>query len=227
MYALSFSSRIFFCCEPGQYGVLPISGYTGICEPVDQPVASSLVATPASQVGATGVATAVVQPGTTGTVTSTLKNGALTTILTTVPGVTATGTTSGTGGGSASTGTGQGATSSSTVSISKGALIAIVVCAIVVPIICLVIFLVFWRKRRAEKKMEGHPVNGGGMVYAAAPPNEKSPGVSYSMPIAGEQRVYGKSELPPGTMQAGGHGGASPAVEVPASRRWDGRTEMP
>ncbi|PMD48151.1 hypothetical protein L207DRAFT_1838 [Hyaloscypha variabilis F] len=139
MYALSFASRTFFCCEPGQYGALPISGYSGICEPIDQNVASSLVATPASQIGATGIATAVVQPATTGTVTSTLKNGYQTTILTTLSGGTATGAVTGTGSGSFGTaGTGQATASSSTLSISKGALIAIIACAIVVPLIALI-----------------------------------------------------------------------------------------
>jgi len=187
MYALSFASRTFFCCEPGQYGALPISGYSGICEPIDQNVASSLVATPASQIGATGIATAVVQPATTGTVTSTLKNGYQTTILTTLSGGTATGAVTGTGSGSFGTaGTGQATASSSTLSISKGALIAIIACAIVVPLIALITIFVFWRKRKAEKRGEGQ-LRGGGMVYAAGPqPSEKRSGVAYAEQYVGE-----------------------------------------
>lgn len=55
MYQLD--SRTYFCCKPGQYGVLPLGGYTGICQPNDQVVASSLIASAASQVGGAAVAT--------------------------------------------------------------------------------------------------------------------------------------------------------------------------
>jgi hypothetical protein len=249
MYALSFSSRTFFCCEPGQYGVLPISGYTGICEPVDQPVASSLVATPASQAGATGVTTAVVQAPSTGTVTSTMRNGALTTILTTAL-VTATGTGNGSPAStSGATGSGFGQSGTVTFHISKGGLIGIVLVA-VVALASIIIFCVYWRKRKADRRRGGAVLGGnggGGAVYAvsgtpmrAAVPrvDDKNPGVMYAQPVGGSpviqqrypQQDYGKSELPSPVMHANTHAGMSPNMEVPPSRRWEdpyGRVEMP
>jgi hypothetical protein len=225
MYELDLGSRAFFCCEPGQYGVLPISGFTGICEPVDMVVASSLIATAATQDGATGAATAVVFPATTGTTTSTLANGALTTVLTTVAGstsiLTGTATQTGSGSGSASNTAGAGkaaaSSSSGSVTLSKGALIAIIVCAIIVPILVLIALLVFWRKRRAEKTREGPLGGGGAPVYAAAPrPNDRNPGVA---PYAGEEHGYGKSELPPSEIR-------QERVVEQLPQKWEGRVEM-
>jgi hypothetical protein len=222
------SGHDYFCCEQGQYGVLPVSGYAGICEPIDQPVASSRIATSVSQAGSPAPATGVVvQPGTTGTVTSTLQNGGVTTILTTIPASTATGAVSqtGTGGGAGSTAAGQSSGSGNSVSLSKGALIAIIVCAIAVPIACLIIFFVFWRKRRAGRGGEGpFSGNSGGVMYA--PPQqqvEKSPGNTYVAPYAEEQHEYGKSELPPSEAPPGSSYVVSPAVESPATL---GRIEM-
>jgi hypothetical protein len=45
-------SGSYFCCEPGAIGVNPKTGLSdGLCEPADQPVPTSLLATMASQVG--------------------------------------------------------------------------------------------------------------------------------------------------------------------------------
>ncbi|KAH8760134.1 hypothetical protein F5882DRAFT_32141 [Hyaloscypha sp. PMI_1271] len=252
MYALSFSSRTFFCCEPGQYGVLPISGYTGICEPVDQPVASSLVATSASQAGGTGVATAVQAPST-GTVTSTMRDGALTTILTTALLATASSTATGTGNGSpastaGATGSGFGQSGTVTFHISKGGLIGIVLVAIIV-LATIIIFCVYWRKRKADRRRGGAALagNGGGTVYAgtgtpmhAAFPqtDDMSPSVVYAQPVGGSPGVqqgyppqdYGKCELPSPVMHTNTHAAMSPNMEVPASRRWErpyGMVELP
>ena len=252
MYALSFSSRTFFCCEPGQYGVLPISGYTGICEPVDQPVASSLVATPASQAGGTVIATAVQAPST-GTVTSTMRDGALTTILTTALLATASGTATGTGNGSpastaGATGSGFGQSGTVTFHISKGGLIGIVLVAIIV-LASIIIFCVYWRKRKADRRRGGAVLagNGGGTVYAgtgtpmhAAFPqtDDMSPSVVYAQPVGGSpgvqqgypQQDYGKCELPSPVMHTNTHAAMSPNMEVPASRRWErpyGMVELP
>ncbi|PMD63271.1 uncharacterized protein K444DRAFT_661298 [Hyaloscypha bicolor E] len=42
----------FFCCEPGELGMNPSSGKEGgLCEPADQPVPKSQLATIASQIG--------------------------------------------------------------------------------------------------------------------------------------------------------------------------------
>jgi hypothetical protein len=107
------------------------------------------------------------------------------------------------------------------VTLSKGALIAIIVCAIIVPLLFLVALLVFWRKRRAEKMREGGPMGGGGApVYAAAPqPKDKSPGVAYVAPYAEEEHGYGKSELPPSEVR-------QERVVEQATQKWEGRVEM-
>ena len=44
MFAQDDSSK-FFCCESGQIGVDPLSGYAGVCEAADQVVPVSLRAT--------------------------------------------------------------------------------------------------------------------------------------------------------------------------------------
>ncbi len=33
MYILRESGQTYFCCEDDQFGVLPLKGYAGICEP--------------------------------------------------------------------------------------------------------------------------------------------------------------------------------------------------
>lgn len=227
MYILNAGSHDYFCCEPGQYGVLPLSGYAGICEPLDQPVASSLIASSASQVGAPAPTGVVVVPATTGTVTSTLQGGGVTTILTTLAGSTATGavTQTGTGNGAGSTGSGQSAGKSSTVTLSTGALAAIVVCAILVPLVALITFFFFWRKRKTERTGESPSgVNGGGATYFPPPQQaEKSPGAAYVAPYAGEQHEYGKSELPPSEARQGSDYVVAPAVANPPSL---GRVEI-
>jgi hypothetical protein len=250
MYALSFSSRTFFCCEPGQYGVLPISGYTGICEPVDQPVASSLIATPVSQAGGTGVATAVVQAPTAGKITSTLANGAITTILTTAPAATASSTATGTGSGNpastaGATGSGSGQIGTVTFHISKGGLIGIVLVAVVV-LASLIIFCMYWRKRKANKQ---RAAGGGGMsslaesgrgdaaqagaVHVGVPGSQmdhKSPGFVQTQPVSTSHDMHqgypppenGKFELPSPVIPASTHGVTSPNMVAPEPQRWEG-----
>ncbi|KUJ06332.1 uncharacterized protein LY89DRAFT_743943 [Mollisia scopiformis] len=57
----------YFCCEPGQLGVNPKTGLPdGLCEPADQPVPTSLLASIATQIGgatATSVASNATQAG--------------------------------------------------------------------------------------------------------------------------------------------------------------------
>lgn len=43
MFALGDNN--YFCCEQGQVGVIPQTGYAGICQAGGQAVASSLLAT--------------------------------------------------------------------------------------------------------------------------------------------------------------------------------------
>ncbi|KAF8857806.1 hypothetical protein BDZ45DRAFT_422310 [Acephala macrosclerotiorum] len=142
MYALP-SSGEYFCCEPGQYGVLPLHGYAGICEPTDQAVASSLIATPASQVGGAAVTSVATQTGgivkSTLVVTSTLQGGGVTTITSAVSGA-QTGTNTAASASSTSTGTNGGATAS--ITFTKGAMIGI---ACGVAVIIIVAILAIWR----------------------------------------------------------------------------------
>ncbi len=61
----------YFCCEPGKIGVNPTSGLSGgLCEPADQHVPTSLLATVVSQVG---LATSA--PSASGTVNATVIGG--------------------------------------------------------------------------------------------------------------------------------------------------------
>jgi hypothetical protein len=251
MYELNLDERSFFCCEPGQFGVLPISGYAGICEPNNQVVASSLIATAASQIGGGAVATGNTggaPAATTNTVTSTLKGGGVTTI-------TSIATSTQAGGGASSTG---GSTSSNPLSteakklgLSTGAIVGIAVGALLVLVVTLVSYWLCRRKRNTRYGTEG-PSRGAPM-YSAVPqpyqsqnlPEYKSPVATYAAPQQGyggtppptqayavspsspQPHGYGPSQPPPpqGPTQ-GGYGGRPSAVEVPAPQRWEGRAEM-
>ncbi|CZR67573.1 uncharacterized protein PAC_17472 [Phialocephala subalpina] len=170
MYALT-SSGSYFCCEPGQYGVLPLHGYAGICEPMDQAVASSLIATPASQVGGAAVTTVVSNSvntvKSTATLTSTLSGGGVTTIVTAVGGSTATATSAGTGASSSSNPSG-GATAS--ITLTKGALIGICCGA---AVILIAVVLLVWRHCLGKKKRRAAAANNN---------SNSNPGQGYAFP---------------------------------------------
>jgi hypothetical protein len=132
--------------------------------------------------------------------------------------------------------------------ISKGGLIGIVLVAIIV-LASIIIFCVYWRKRKADRRQGGAVLagNGGGTVYAGAgipmraafpQTDDKSPSVVYAQPVGGSpvfqqgypRQDYGKSELSSPVMHANTHAAMSPNMEAPASRRWErpyGRVELP
>ncbi|KAE8442232.1 hypothetical protein EG329_003703 [Mollisiaceae sp. DMI_Dod_QoI] len=218
----------YFCCEPGQYGVLPQHGYAGLCEPLDQAVASSLIATPASQAGGAAVTTVGSQTGggaqSTMTVTSTLPNGGgVTTITTAVSGAPATSTQP-----AAATGTGLNSSGggTATITLTKGAEIGIA-CGAAVILIVSGILLWFFIRRRKRKQVAtnneryGYPSGpaGQGMAMGPAPmysstpqqmgqtqgqqPYVVSPVQEYKTPVVGVMPQYG-SPTPPPPSSAGG-----------------------
>lgn len=247
MYELELSSQTFFCCEPGQYGVLPVSGYTGICEPNDQPVASSLIATAATQIGgavATGTGNVVVATtAVASTLTSTLVGGAVTTIKTTVAA-----TTTQTSGSSATGGTSSSNPISSAakkLGLSVGAIIGIAVGALVLIVLALVSYYLCRRKRSTR-----YAGQAPAQVYSAVPqpyqgqnlePSEyKSPVAAYAAPVQGygghPQPGQGHAVSPLGPQPQAGYGASPPPPPqgygptqpppVEAPQRWEGRMEM-
>jgi hypothetical protein len=228
MFELNLLERFFFCCEPGQIGVLPISGFAGLCEPVDQQVASSLIATPATQVGGAAVTT-VVGGGATGgtgpmstvTISSTLKNGGVTTITTAVAGAA---TPTSTGAGPASTGTGSsgsGSTSSGN-NLSIGAIVGITIGGLALIAAAFMLLQRYCAGRNKQDMSQETYAGGyeggqsGASIYSAMPAVQE-----YKSPAVGVQgsQGYGYGGTPP--PQQGGYG---PPVEAP--QRWDGRVEM-
>jgi hypothetical protein len=252
MYELDLNEETFFCCEPGQYGVLPVSGYAGICEPNDQPVASSLIATAATQIGgavATGTGNVVVATtAVASTLTSTLVGGGLTTIRTTIAATTTqTSGSSATGGASSSSPIQSAA---KTWGLSVGAIIGIAVGALGLILLALVSCFLCWKKRRTQ-----HPGQTPAPVYSAVPqpyqrqnlvPAEyKSPPVAYAAPVQGygghPQPGQGHAVSPLSSQAPSGYGGSPPPQgygpsqpptapggppPVEAPQRWEGRVEM-
>ncbi|KAH7403868.1 hypothetical protein BKA64DRAFT_462022 [Cadophora sp. MPI-SDFR-AT-0126] len=229
----------YFCCEPGQYGVLPSRGYAGICVPNDQVVASSLVATAASQVGGgaltTGLNTNPVATSATKTVTSTLKGGGVTTITTEVKSTaTATATDvsdAGSGSGSGSSGsTGSPGSSTSKKSKSKlstGAAVGIAIGAVAVV---LLLALLLWKVlgARKAKNMTAPAAGIDGYAAGGAPaytpqPQQQTPVTEYKSPVAVQQGQVGAGD-------GQGHGGYMPPAltqqPVEAPSRWERRVEM-
>ncbi|KUJ07607.1 uncharacterized protein LY89DRAFT_789672 [Mollisia scopiformis] len=217
----------YFCCEPDQFGVLPLHGYAGICEPLDQTVASSLIATPASQVGGAAVTSVATETGGGGaantmTVTSTLQNGGVTTITTAISG-----TATQTQGSASATGTGLNTPKgggTATITLSRGAEIGI---AIGAALVLIVGAIVLWRCVRAKKgrqtKMnnEGYAYQSGPAPMYSAVPNQGmqqqqqpyvvSPVQEYKTPVVGVMPQYGSPTPSPGS--AGGY--ASPNSSPP------------
>lgn len=239
----------YFCCEPGQYGVLPSRGYAGICVPNDQVVASSLVATAASQVGGgaltTGVNTNLVATSATKTVTSTLKDGGITTITTEVKSTataTATGSSDGELGSGSSSSESAGSSGSSTSKKSKsklstGATVGIAIGAVAVA---LLLGLLLWKVLGARKAKnnaaataspDGHAA-GGAPAYTPQP-QQQTPVMEYKTPVAVQQGQvgtggeWGGSPSPP--LAHGQAGYMPPALTqqpVEAPSKWERRVEM-
>ncbi|PVH77551.1 hypothetical protein DL98DRAFT_591149 [Cadophora sp. DSE1049] len=236
----------YFCCEPGQYGVLPSRGYAGICVPNDQVVASSLVATAASQVGGgaltTGVNTNPVATSATKTVTSTLKDGGVTTITTEVKSTaTATATDvsdAGSGSGSSSSDSAGSSGSSTTKSKSKlstGATVGIAIGAVAVV---LLLALLLWKvlgARKAKNNATAGPdgyAAGGAPAYTPQAP-QQTPVMEYKNPVAVQQGQVGAGgewvrtpSPPPGQGQGGYMPPALTQQPVEAPSRWERRVEM-
>jgi hypothetical protein len=226
MYRLTSST--YFCCEPGQYGVLPNKGYSGICLPLDQAVASSMIATTASQAGGGAVVTVSASanaPLSTKTVTSTMAGGSVTLVTTTIGAA----ATTGSSGSSGSNGNGNTNSSNggSNGGLSLGAKIGIAVGA---AALFLAAAFFAWRWRRSSKLLKEQELRltqnqGQAPVYSVVSPQVQE----YKTPAVGMQTTSYASPTPPPATEGLSHGeqypAAQPPVEVPASR-WERRWEM-
>lgn len=245
----------YFCCPPGQYGVLPLSDYGGICQYDDVAVDSSRSATLVEQLG-----TRSASPTTrTATITSTRNDGVETTITEVVTGkTTATGEASPAGtGGSAQvpsgndndSGSSSGSTSSSSnKGLSAGAIAGIVIGSLGVLALFLVAFMLY---RRNSKRSNAQPGGaggttggtvegyGGGMQQqaASAPSYSAVPQRQDNYPIPVENKspaMQTASPAPTGFAQTqyGNELPHSPAIsphgpyEAHVPPTWEGRAEM-
>jgi hypothetical protein len=167
----------YVCCEPGQVGVNPVSGNTGLCEPPDSGVQSNLLATLASQIGGPPITTYPSGAGTSAMATSTGsatgtggQESATMTVVgstsTTTPTTTSTSTgSSGSGSSSSGSGSGIGATADN-LGLSVGAIIGIAVAG---GCIFILLILAIWlccrrQSRRDPRYAAPYPVGGS---YAA------------------------------------------------------------
>jgi hypothetical protein len=203
MYELAVENA-YFCCEPGQIGVLPVNGYAGLCEPTDQAVASSLIATPASQVGGAPV-TSIAGAGAGSAATTTSSS-----------------TSQSTGGSSNSGSSSSGGSSSGItaalhkVHLTIGAIVGIAVGG--VAVIC-VVLLLLWKCCCAKQRRNGvravepyRSVNEGYTqpAYNVQPVQYAAPVQEYKEPDVGVQ------------VQGGAYGGQG----YGAGRDWNTRAEM-
>ena len=175
MYELANNDG-YFCCEPDQIGVLPLNGYAGLCEPTDQAVANSLIATPASQVGGAAVTSAAGAGKTTPTAT---KVGATAT-ATSSSGSQSTGQSS--SGGSSSSGSSTITADLEKVHLSIGAIVGIAVGGIAVIIVAL---FLLWKcccaRRRRNDMRAVEPYRNVNEAYAQ--PAYNVPPVQYGPPV--------------------------------------------
>jgi len=204
MYSLSKTQ--YFCCEPGQIGILPIRGYTGICGYADQAIAASLIATVASQIGGVSGVTlsgttqsvAATTSTSTKTTTSSLKGGGFTTITSVVTQTAAGVTTS-------------GASVKKKVILGTGAIVGIVIGGLLLIAIVLLILLLLRSKKRKNQapqvNSQGYQYGPtGAPMYSAAPAPYQSPAPEYKTPAVG----YGQQQQQGGVEQGvdqGKHGG--------------------
>lgn len=215
MYALSKTT--FFCCEPGQIGIIPIRGYTGICGYPEQVVASSLIATRASQIGGAAVTTVVgntgggAAPTSTKIITSSLKGGGVTTITSLVGQTVAAGTDASqpTTTGSSATGAGAPGTTKKS-SFGLGAIIGIAVGGLLLLVIALLVFLLVKSKNKNRKFAQGdnqsYQYNGGNQGGAPMPMYNSTP-APYQSPVQEQKTpVVGYAQPAPPAGQ-GKHGG--------------------
>lgn len=206
MYLLG-SKNNFFCCEPGQFGVLPLAGYAGVCEPSDVVVTSTLLASLASQAGGTAspASASKTQAGNAPATTSNPSS--------------ATSESSGSGSsGSGSTGSGNNGSGSSSFSnggnvhFPKGAIIGIAVAGLAAFVFA---GLFLWkcctgRQRNAAASVEPYRSQG-----YPQPTYQETPPAQYGGPA----REYKEPEL----------GGKITAYNPRAqelAQEWNGRAEM-
>jgi hypothetical protein len=235
LYVYDIDRNYYFCCPPGQYGVLPVSGNAGICKPVDQAVASSLVATPTDQAGgggaaATTVSGIVTQSTSTVTRTSTLAGGSVTVVTT---AVTEEVTAEATEGAESSSSSGSGSSSSGSKkkssALSTGAIVGIAIGALFV--LAAILLGIWWRKRQARQNMinpstmpevyvggQGHTGVGSAPLYSTTPQPYQSPVPEYKSPAISSGYVGSGGGYGPGTPpsqygnQQMGYAGTPPPV---------------
>ena len=217
--------------------------------PNDQVVASSLVATAASQVGGgaltIGANTNPVTTSATKTMTSTLKDGDVTTITTEVKSTataTATDSSDGESGSDSSSSESAGSSGSSTSKKSKsklstGATVGIAIGAVAVA---LLLGLVLWKVLGIRKAKNNAATTAGNDGYAAggAPaytpqPQQQTPVMEYKTPVAvqqGQVGTGGEWGVSPSPPLAHGQGGYMPPAltqqPVEAPSKWERRVEM-
>ncbi|KAH9220676.1 hypothetical protein DL95DRAFT_519958 [Leptodontidium sp. 2 PMI_412] len=248
------SSSYYFCCPPGQYGVIPKGGWGGICQYNEVPVATSKVATLVDQLTTSPTTRAT----RTATITSTRSGGVEVTVtqlvsgqITTPAGESPTGGTiqvpsgndnanENTSGSSTS-----GSTSSSKQSLSSGAIAGIVIGSFGVLALFLVAFMLYRRNsKKGNSQGLGGPSGGaveghtGGMQqesalgYSAVPQNQDN----YPIPVSEfkSPALSAASPIPTGYSQNQPHGTELPSpadgrpgvYEAPVPQSWEGRAEM-
>lgn len=173
----------FFCCPNGYFGVLPLSGASGVCEVEGVDVPVSQLASMASQIG--GTAPATINP------TLTLEDGTTTTITNGEFGTTATtggiggtltgGTSAGGTGGPAQTSSGDSSSSSSSTSFPIGASVGIAIGGVVILVVA--IALVLWMHRRSMRKHVPQQI----VYHAPTAPSE--PPMQQEFKTQGEMQV--------------------------------------
>ena len=201
----------YVCCEPGQVGVNPVSGNTGLCEPPDSGVQSNLLATLASQIGGPPITTYPAGAGTSAMATSTgsaTETGGQESATMTGAGSTPTTTSTRTGssgsGSSSSSGSGSGVDATvDNLGLSVGAIIGIAVAG---GCIFILLILAIWLCRRRQSRRDPR--------YAAPYPVGGSYGAGYGNPGYTPQ-------------QGGGHEGQGLQVEGNRKHGVPGYTPLP
>ncbi|CZT03093.1 uncharacterized protein RAG0_09961 [Rhynchosporium agropyri] len=238
----------YFCCPQGQYGVLPIGNYGGICQYNDVPVAASKIATLVDQVGTSSIS----RPTRTATMTSTRSDGA-TVIVTQILEGTATkppGTNPTSSASSSKDNQNQNSsdTSPSNKGISAGAIAGIVIGSLGVLALFLVAFMLYRRnskKTKTEQASRG-PNGGATDAYASGMPQGNAPNytaipqqnhdINYPIPVTEIKSplISAASPAPGGYSQSPPHGAElqSPAsgntgpYGAPTQPQWEGRAEL-
>jgi hypothetical protein len=186
-----------------------VTGYAGLCEPPDQAVASSLIATPY----ATGVGTATGGGGHGATSTATGKAGASSTA----------------GANAASTGTTNSGTATSykkKLALSIGEIIGIAIAGLaLVTVLLLIAFCCLRRNKRTQSNYTGYAPPPVHPAPAYDPPPQQYG--QFKVGDGGRGHVNGgyvEDARTPSPMYA--QGPYAPPVEAPVPQRWEGRAEI-